>query len=94
MVIQSKSFDEVQRLALDKEKLLAAIPSIQPIKNDDLKRMASGYGWRTDHFTKARRKHKGMDFTSPRGTHIYATSNGKVTRAYLSVYFYGHDGSV
>ena len=33
MVIQSKSFDEVQKLALDKEKLLSAIPSIQPIKN-------------------------------------------------------------
>jgi murein DD-endopeptidase MepM/ murein hydrolase activator NlpD len=89
MVIQSKSFDEVQRLALDKEKLLAAIPSIQPIKNDDLKRMASGYGWRTDPFTKARRKHKGMDFTSPRGTPIYATSNGKVTRSDNRSFGYG-----
>ncbi len=68
MVIQSKSFDEVQRLALDKEKLLAAIPSIQPIANDDLTRMASGFGWRTDPFTKARRRHKGMDFTATRGT--------------------------
>lgn len=81
MVVQSKSFDEIQRLALDKEKLLAAIPSIQPIKNDDLKRMASGFGWRTDPFTKARRKHKGMDFTAPRGTPVYATSNGTVQRA-------------
>jgi murein DD-endopeptidase MepM/ murein hydrolase activator NlpD len=89
MVIQSKSFDEVQRLALDKEKLLAAIPSIQPIKNDDLKRMASGYGWRTDPFTKARRKHKGMDFTSPRGTPVYATSNGKITRADNRSFGYG-----
>ncbi|MGB1080855.1 MAG: M23 family peptidase, partial [Flavobacteriaceae bacterium] len=78
MVVQSKSFDEVQRLALDKEKLLAAIPSIQPIANDNLTRMASGYGWRTDPFTKARRRHKGMDFTAPRGTPIYATSDGVV----------------
>jgi murein DD-endopeptidase MepM/ murein hydrolase activator NlpD len=81
MVVQSKSFDEVQRLALDKEKLLAAIPSIQPISNDDLKRMASGFGWRTDPFTKARKRHKGMDFTAPRGTPIYATSDGVVKRA-------------
>ena len=58
MVVQSKSFDEIQRLAVDKEKLLAAIPSIQPIANDDLTRMASGFGWRTDPFTKARRRHK------------------------------------
>ena len=81
MVVQSKSFDEIQRLALYKEKLLAAIPSIQPITNNDLTRMASGYGWRTDPFTKARRRHKGMDFTAPRGTPIYATSDGVVKRA-------------
>ncbi|GIR81817.1 MAG: hypothetical protein CM15mP83_5430 [Flavobacteriaceae bacterium] len=61
-VVQSKSLDEIQRMALDKEVLLSAIPSIQPINNEDLRRMASGYGWRTDPFTKTRRKHKGMDF--------------------------------
>jgi murein DD-endopeptidase MepM/ murein hydrolase activator NlpD len=81
IVVQSKSLDEIQRLALDKEKLLAAIPSIQPIKNDDLKRMASGFGWRTDPFTKARRRHKGMDFSAPTGTPIFATSDGRITRA-------------
>ena len=31
-------------LAEKKEEFLAAIPSIQPIKKEDLKRMASGYG--------------------------------------------------
>jgi hypothetical protein len=89
MVIQSKSFDEVQRLALDKEKLLAAIPSIQPIANDDLTRMASGFGWRTDPFTKARRRHKGMDFTATRGTPIYATSDGIIKRADARALGYG-----
>jgi murein DD-endopeptidase MepM/ murein hydrolase activator NlpD len=67
-------------MALDKEVLLSAIPSIQPIDNNDLRRMASGYGWRTDPFTKARRKHKGMDFSAPTGTPIYAPSDGKVIR--------------
>ena len=89
MVIQSKSLDEVQRLALDKEKLLAAIPSIQPIANDDLTRMASGFGWRTDPFTKARRRHKGMDFTATRGTPIYATSDGIIKRADARALGYG-----
>ena len=81
IVIQSKSLDEIERLARDKEKLLASIPSIQPIKNDDLTRMASGFGYRTDPFDKSRKMHGGMDFTAPRGTPIYAASDGKITRA-------------
>ncbi len=81
LYVQSKSLDEITALAKDKEKLLAAIPAIQPVKKEDLTRMASGYGWRSDPFTKARKMHKGMDFTSPRGTPIYATGNGKVIRA-------------
>ena len=81
MAIQSKSLDEITKLAEEKEKLLAAIPAIQPINNEDLTRMASGFGWRTDPFTKARKKHRGMDFTAPRGVPIYASGDGKVTRA-------------
>ncbi len=81
MVIQSKSLDEIAKLAEEKEKLLAAIPAIQPVRNEDLIRMASGFGWRTDPFTKFRKMHKGMDFTAPRGTPIYATGDGTVTRA-------------
>ncbi len=81
IVIQSKSLDEIEKLANNKEQMLAAIPAIQPVKKENLKRMASGFGWREDPFTKARKKHKGMDFTAPRGTPIYATGNGRVTRA-------------
>ncbi len=81
MAIQSKSLDEIALLAKEKEKLLAAIPAIQPINNDDLTRMASGYGWRSDPFTKARKMHWGMDFTAPKGTPIYASGDGKIIRA-------------
>lgn len=80
LYIQSKSLDEIIGMAEDKEKLLAAIPAIQPIRKEDLSRMASGYGWRSDPFTKARKKHNGMDFTAPTGTPIYATGNGKAIR--------------
>lgn len=81
IVIQSRSLDDITKLAEEKEKLLVAIPAIQPINNDDLTRMASGFGWRSDPFTKARKMHRGMDFTAPKGTPIYATGDGKVTRA-------------
>jgi murein DD-endopeptidase MepM/ murein hydrolase activator NlpD len=60
---------------------LEAIPSIQPIKNEDVIRMASGFGYRTDPFTKKRKKHKGMDFSAKRNTPVYAPSDGVVTRA-------------
>jgi len=81
LYVQSKSLDEIIELAVDKEKMLASLPAIQPVSKEDLTRMASGYGWRSDPFTKARKMHKGMDFTSPRGTPIYATGNGKIIRA-------------
>ena len=81
LYVQSKSLDEIVKLAENKEKLLAAIPAIQPVKKEDLTRMASGYCWRSDPFTKARKKHQGMDFTAPRGTPIYASGDGVVTRA-------------
>tara|TARA_R100001369_G_scaffold88422_1_gene124958 strand:- start:2002 stop:2979 length:978 start_codon:yes stop_codon:yes gene_type:complete len=90
IVVQSRSLDEVSQLAEEKEELLAAIPAIQPVKNEDLTRMASGYGYRTDPFTKARKFHYGMDFTSPRGTPVYASGDGVVSRADNNATGYGN----
>jgi murein DD-endopeptidase MepM/ murein hydrolase activator NlpD len=81
LVIQSKSLDEIELLAKNKESLLSSIPTIQPISNSYLKRMASGFGWRTDPFTKKRKRHWGMDFSAERGSPIYATGDGKISRA-------------
>ena len=80
-VVQSRSLDEIERLAANKSELIAAIPTIQPIKNKDLTRVAAGFGYRIDPFTKKRRFHYGMDFTAKRGTPVYATGNGIVKRA-------------
>lgn len=90
LVIQSKSLDEIVKLAQKKEKLLASIPAIQPVKNEDLKRMASGFGYRSDPFTKIRKFHYGMDFTAPTGTPIYATGDGVVLKADNSLSGYGN----
>ncbi|NNL83818.1 MAG: M23 family metallopeptidase, partial [Winogradskyella sp.] len=89
IVVQSKSLDEIAVLAEDKEKFLTAIPAIQPVNNEELTRMASGYGYRTDPFTKVRKFHFGMDFTAPRGTPIYASGDGVVARADNSASGYG-----
>ncbi|KJD32654.1 peptidase M23 [Tamlana sedimentorum] len=90
IVVQSRSLDEIAKLAEEKEKLLAAIPAIQPVSNEDLTRMASGYGMRSDPFTKVRKMHWGMDFTAPRGTPIYASGDGIVVRADSNSSGYGN----
>ncbi len=88
--IQSKSLDYILKLAKAKNNLLAAIPAIQPIRNENLKRMASGFGYRTDPFTKARKMHEGMDFTSKVGTPIFATGDGFVAKADNTASGYGN----
>jgi murein DD-endopeptidase MepM/ murein hydrolase activator NlpD len=90
LTIQSKSLDQILGLAKAKNLLLAAIPAIQPVKNEDLKRMASGFGYRSDPFTKVRKMHEGMDFTAATGTPIYATGDGVVKNADNSLSGYGN----
>ena len=46
MYIQTKSYDDIIDLALNKEMMMAAIPAIQPIHNIELTRLASGFGMR------------------------------------------------
>ncbi|RIJ49146.1 M23 family peptidase [Maribellus luteus] len=77
--IQSKSYDEVMEMALNKEKMLASLPSIMPIRNKELKRTSSGWGYRMHPIYKVKKMHWGQDFTAPIGTPIYATGDGVVT---------------
>lgn len=81
LAIQSKSLDYILKLAKAKNNLLAAIPAIQPVRNENLKRLASGFGYRTDPFTKIKKMHEGMDFSARTGTPIFATGDGVVARA-------------
>lgn len=90
LAIQSRSLDEVVKLAKEKSKLLAAIPAIQPVRNENLKAMASGFGYRSDPFTKVRKFHAGMDFSAKTGTAIYATGDGVVERADNTASGYGN----
>lgn len=79
LVVQSKSFDEVVQLAKNKEAMLRSIPAIQPVSNEKLTRIASGFNYRIHPIYKIRHFHTGIDFTAPRGTEIYATGDGTVT---------------
>ncbi len=90
LYIQSKSFDEVAILVKNKEKLLAAIPAIQPISNSDLRHQPSGFGWRTHPIYKTPEFHPGMDFAATQGTEIYATGDGTIERADAMAQGYGN----
>lgn len=81
LVVGSKSLDEIAKLASNKEKLLAAMPAIQPIENKDLRRISSGYGVRYHPILKIGKMHNGIDFASNIGANIYATADGVVTEA-------------
>jgi murein DD-endopeptidase MepM/ murein hydrolase activator NlpD len=87
---QQKSFDDIEKMVKNKEKLLAAIPAIQPVSDKDLTRIASGFGTRIDPVYKVPKYHAGLDFAAPIGTPIYATADGVVTDAGYNEGGYGN----
>jgi murein DD-endopeptidase MepM/ murein hydrolase activator NlpD len=76
LAIQSKSLDVILKLAEAKNDFLSAIPAIQPVRNENL---ASGFGYRTDPFTKARKCMKEW-ILRQNGHSIYATGDGVVAK--------------
>lgn len=87
---QSISFKELIDLAKNKEKVLACVPAIQPVRNGDLKKMASGYGWRIDPIYKTSKFHAGMDFTADIGTEVYSSGDGVVEATERNGWGYGN----
>jgi murein DD-endopeptidase MepM/ murein hydrolase activator NlpD len=90
MAYQTKSFVEINSMVKNKEKLLKAIPSIQPVSNKNLNRIGGSFGFRIDPVYKDIRFHQGLDFTAPIGTPIYATADGVVQMAGFNTDGYGN----
>jgi murein DD-endopeptidase MepM/ murein hydrolase activator NlpD len=90
MYVQTKSFDDVYEMAINKSRLLASIPAIQPISNQDLRRLSSYFGYRTDPYYKVMKFHEGVDFSATPGTEMVATGDGVVAAADRSKTGYGN----
>ena len=90
LVIQSKSFDEVIIMAENKEKRLAARPSIQPVSIKDLRRFGSSFGMRIHPILKIPKMHEGIDLTCPTGTKVFASADGIVTESGYASGGYGN----
>ncbi len=81
MYVQSKSFDEISNMVRNKTQLMACIPAVFPLKDKDINRISSGFGWRTHPITKENHVHAGIDLSAPEGSPIYSTGDGVVERA-------------
>ncbi|MGP8214886.1 MAG: M23 family metallopeptidase [Bacteroidia bacterium] len=79
--VQSRSYDEIEKLARNKALMLQCIPAIQPLDSKTSKGIVSGFGWRIHPIYKTERFHTGIDFAASEGTPIYATGDGVVEKA-------------
>lgn len=68
--------DKLENIIKNNEIYFQHIPAIQPISNKNLKRTASGWGYRKDPIYHIKKFHFGLDFSAKQGTPIYATGNG------------------
>ncbi len=84
LYVQSTSYDDLIDMALNKEDMLASIPSIQPVAIRDIRRIGGYFGMRIHPIYKINMPHEGMDFTAPVGTDVFATGNGVVARVFNS----------
>ena len=87
---QFTSYNNIEKLINNQEAKLSSIPAIQPVSNKQLNRIASGFGMRIDPVYGTPKMHKGLDFTAPQGTPIYATGDGTVALAGYGVGGFGN----
>ncbi len=89
MYAQSKSFDDVYKMAKRKKEMLAAMPAILPV-NKKTSQIHSGFGMRMHPIFRQYLMHTGIDFSGTQGTPIYATGDGTVARSGYSEGYSGY----
>jgi len=81
LAVQNASLNELEADALQQAEILNSQPRIFPLREQDLIRFASPFGYREHPIFKIRKFHKGVDLTAARGTAVYATAPGTVVIA-------------
>jgi murein DD-endopeptidase MepM/ murein hydrolase activator NlpD len=93
--VLGESYGILERVYRDQALLLAATPSIAPVKG----MLAYGFQWRRDPFTGQRAFHSGLDIVASMGMKVIAPADGVVTRAmreagYGNVIYLSHGGGL
>ena len=89
--IQSKSYDEVGRLAKRAGNMASCVPIIPPVNPDKKKyHLSSRFGGRIDPKYHRPAFHHGLDFAAAVGYPVYATGDGVVESVNFSVAGYGN----
>lgn len=78
LAAQSRSFDTIATLIGKKKEMLQSIPAIRPLPN--CYNISSGFGYRFHPILKVLRPHTGIDISAAKGTPVYATADGVVSR--------------
>ncbi len=88
--IQALSFDTLTKYAEDRNWNWSHIPAIQPVSHKELHRLSTVYGMRLNPVLKRYMLHRGFDFMADRGDSIYATADGKVILARMTMGGFGN----
>lgn len=72
------AFDTLQRNMVSKGVKVLNMPSIQPVTNKELTRLAASYGMRIHPFYRTMKSHQGVDYAVSENTRVYATADGRV----------------
>ncbi len=88
--IQALSFDTLTKYAENRNWNWSHLPAIQPVSYKELRRLSTKYGMRMNPVLKRWMPHRGFDFMASRGTPIYATADGTVTLARMTMGGFGN----
>jgi len=74
------SYNELKNTIEQNKKKILAKPAIYPVLNGTLY-LSSNFGYRRDPFSRKYKFHDGHDFSTPIGTNVYSTANGRVKKS-------------